>query len=148
MHFRALSTLEGRITHLVTLPSKTLVPAVGLRPSKQPRIHCYDVSVNPNSLTTLVDHVPQSCSEEAIELSSTDPDSTLEAVNNDDPLAKYFDPQTSLLHEHILEPPSPPIATWERDLQHRIDNGRGLTASIDRFVDRTVRRIEAAIGHA
>ncbi|KAF4176447.1 hypothetical protein CNMCM7927_004073 [Aspergillus lentulus] len=85
--------------------------------------------------------------EEAIEMSSTEPDPTLETASDDDPLTKYFDPQTSTLHEHILEPPSP-IATWERDLQHRIDNGTGLTASIDRFVDRAVRRVEAAIGHA
>lgn len=80
-------------------------------------------------------------------MNPTDPDSPSEAVSDGDPLAEYFDPQTSVLHEHILEPPSPPIATWERDLQHRIDNGRGLTASIDRLVDRAVKRAEAAIGH-
>lgn len=80
-------------------------------------------------------------------MSPTDPDSTSEAASDGDRLAKYFDPQTSVLHEHILEPPSPPIATWERDLQYRIDNGRGLTALVDRLVDRAVRRAEAAIGH-
>ncbi|GIK00174.1 hypothetical protein Aspvir_004194 [Aspergillus viridinutans] len=81
-------------------------------------------------------------------MSPIDPDATLEAASDDDPLAKYFDPQTSVLHEHILAPPSPPIPTWERELQHRIDNGRGLTASIDRFVDWAVKRVELAIGHA
>ncbi|KAF7130939.1 hypothetical protein CNMCM5793_003874 [Aspergillus hiratsukae] len=80
----------------------------------------------------------------------TEADSTseAEAASDGDPLAKYFDPKTSVLHEHILEPPSPPIATWERDLQHRIDNGRGLTAVVDRLVDRAALRAEAAIGQA
>ncbi|RHZ43145.1 uncharacterized protein CDV56_101194 [Aspergillus thermomutatus] len=96
--------------------------------------------------------------EEAIDMNSIDPDSPSEAASDGDqgsqfdlpatPLAEYFDPQTSVLHEHILEPPSPPMVTWERDLQHRIDNGRGLTASIDRLVDRAVKRVESAIGHA
>jgi hypothetical protein len=80
-------------------------------------------------------------------MSSIDPEPTSETASDDDPLAKYFDPQTCVLHEDILEPPSPPIAAWERDLQHGIDNRRGVTASIDRFVDRAVRRVEAAIGY-
>ncbi|GFF26000.1 LOW QUALITY PROTEIN: hypothetical protein IFM46972_01631 [Aspergillus udagawae] len=147
MHFRALCTLEDHLTRPLTMPSKTLVPAMELRPrTKKPWPGCEYYT--PNTAPRLANHVLRSCSEEEIEMSSIDPNSTLEAASDDGPLAKYFDPQTSVLHEHILEPPSPPIAAWERDLQHRIDNGRGLTASIDRFVDRAVRRVESAIGHA
>ncbi|PKX97205.1 uncharacterized protein P174DRAFT_457897 [Aspergillus novofumigatus IBT 16806] len=143
MHFCGLSTLEDHITYPLTMPSKALVPAMGLRPSKQPRDRRQDVRIKPKP-----SHKTLLTIEEAIEMSSTHPDSSLEATSDDDPLARYFDPQTSILHEHIIEPPSPPIATWEGDLQHRIDNERGLTASIDRFMDRAVRCVEAALGHA
>ena len=53
-------------------------------------------------------------------------------------LSKYFDPYTSILRDGVLEPSSPPRRAWERRMDLRIRNGRGLSAWIDWAVDRSV----------
>ncbi|KAI9930058.1 hypothetical protein MW887_011868 [Aspergillus wentii] len=64
--------------------------------------------------------------------------------NNHTVLSKYFDPDTSLLREEIMEP-LPPTPSWERDLNRRIDEGRGLGAWADRIIDRVARRFQSAM---
>ncbi|PLB45954.1 hypothetical protein P170DRAFT_467136 [Aspergillus steynii IBT 23096] len=55
------------------------------------------------------------------------------------PLSAYFNADTSLIHPHLLSPTAPPTPGWERQLRHRIDEGRGLGAWQDRLAERTVR---------
>lgn len=61
------------------------------------------------------------------------------------PLAKYFDPSTSLLLEEVLQPPSPVLAAWEMRMEVRIREGRGLRAWIDWAVDSVVGRVQKAV---
>lgn len=61
------------------------------------------------------------------------------------PLGKYFDPTTSLLLEEVLEPASPVVGSWERRMEVRIREGRGLRAWIDWAVDRVIGRVQRAV---
>lgn len=61
------------------------------------------------------------------------------------PLGKYFDPSTSLLLEEVLEPATPVVGNWERRMEVRIREGRGLRAWIDWAVDRVVGRVQRAV---
>ncbi|THD00407.1 hypothetical protein EYZ11_000134 [Aspergillus tanneri] len=58
------------------------------------------------------------------------------------PLAEYFDPYTSLLYDHLLDPALPPTPRWEWELRQRIDEGKGLGAWRDRLVERIVRWLQ------
>lgn len=60
------------------------------------------------------------------------------------PLAKYFNPSTSFLIEDFMEPASPSVPTWEKKLDSRIKQGRGLRAWLDWAVDRVVGRVQQA----
>ena len=69
------------------------------------------------------------------------PDSSEASVS---PLAKYFDPSTSLLFEEVMEPESPAVPAWERKLNRRIREGKGLRAWFDWAVDKVVGRVQEA----
>ncbi|RJE23800.1 hypothetical protein PHISCL_03885 [Aspergillus sclerotialis] len=69
------------------------------------------------------------------------PDSSETSVS---PLAKYFDPSASLLIEEVMEPKSPAVPAWERKLNRRIREGKGLRAWFDWAVDRVVGRVQKA----
>ncbi|PLN81588.1 hypothetical protein BDW42DRAFT_168637 [Aspergillus taichungensis] len=57
-------------------------------------------------------------------------------------MSRYFHPDTGLLYDSVLEPPSPATPPWEREMRVRVVEGRGLRASVDRAVEYGVRWFE------
>ena len=50
-------------------------------------------------------------------------------------MSRYFHPDTGLLYDSVLEPPSPVTPLWEHEMHVRVVEGRGLRAWVDRAVE-------------